>query len=292
MAHKAGFVNIIGAPNAGKSTLMNLLMGQELAIVTPKAQTTRHRIRGIINGEDHQIVLSDTPGIMEPAYKLHEKMLDSVNQVFADSDIILLVTEISKRKIMDDVAKKLKAAEIPVFVLVNKIDISNQNDLEAEVEYWNKKLQPTEVIPISALENFNIDTVVKKIISHLPESPAYFDKETLTDRNVRFFIAEIIREQIFLNYDKEIPYNSEVSIDRFKEEEKITKIGAYIFVERDSQKGIILGHQGKAIKRTGTNARIKMEEFLGKKVFLELHVKVRGDWRNSEDQLKRFGYGQ
>lgn len=290
MNHKAGFVNIIGKPNVGKSTLMNRLIGEDLSIVTPKAQTTRHRIKGIISGENYQVIFSDTPGILKPVYKLHNKMMEAVNFSFTDADVVLLVVEVGEKNADEDVLKKIKKLEVPLFVIINKIDKSDQEKLEKVVEFWKNLIQPAEIIPISALENFNLDLLLKKIIESLPLHPAYFSKNELTDRNQRFFISEIIREKIFLNYQKEIPYSTEVAIDAFKDEKNLVKIHAVIYVMRESQKAIILGHKGEAIKRMGTQARKKMEGFLDKKVFLEMTVKVSDDWRNDERQLKRFGY--
>ena len=289
--HKAGFVNIIGKPNVGKSTLMNALVGEKLSIITPKAQTTRHRIKGIMNSEDFQIVFTDTPGILKSSYLLHNKMMDAVNTALVDADILLYVVEHGEKEIEPETEEKIKNAEFPVFLIINKIDtIKDQQKLEEVVDMWREKLNPKEIIPVSALENFNTDNLLKKIIEYLPESPAYFDKDVLTDRNERFFVAEIVREKIFLNYQKEIPYSCEVVVESFKEEPEIDKIRAIIYVERDSQKGILIGHKGESLKRIGTAARLDMEKFLDKKVFLELFVKVKEDWRNKENLLRNFGY--
>lgn len=295
MNHKSGFVNIIGRPNVGKSTLMNRLVGQELSIVTPKAQTTRHRIKGIISTEDYQIIFSDTPGILKPAYKLHNKMMESVEHSFSDADVVILVVEVGEKKTSEEVLNifnKKGETKQPLFVVINKIDLSDQVTLEKVVEFWNQQLHPKEIIPVSALENFNLDVLLKKIIEYLPENPPYFSKDELTDRSERFFVSEIIREKILLNYQKEIPYSTEVAIDSFKESETIIRIYAIIYVMRESQKAILLGHKGDAIKRVGTQSRIQLEKFLNKKVYLELTVKVSDDWRNNEQQLKRFGYDE
>lgn len=290
-SHKAGFVNIIGNPNVGKSTLMNALVGEKLSIITSKAQTTRHRIMGIVNGEDFQIVYSDTPGVLKAGYKLHEKMMEFVNTALIDADVILFVTDITDdRQVDDSVLEKVKAAAVPVLVLINKIDLADQLKLEQKVQYWAKELPKAEIIPVSAIEKFNLNFIFDKIISLLPVSPPYYDKEELTDKTQRFFVSEIIREKVLLIYEKEIPYSVEIVIESFKEEEHITKISAVILVERDSQKGIMIGHKGKNLKRLGTDARKDIEEFLGKKVFLELFVKVDKDWRNNEGKLKHFGY--
>jgi GTP-binding protein Era len=291
MAHKAGFVNIIGSPNVGKSTLMNTLVGEKLSIITSKAQTTRHRIMGIVSGEDFQIVYSDTPGVLKPNYKLQESMMDFVFTALTDADVILFVTDIYEDfKIEDKVLEKIKNSTVPVLLLVNKIDLSDQSKLEAKVEYWKSELPKAEVIPVSALEKFNINYVFDRILALLPESPEYYDKEQMTDKPEKFFVSEIIREKILLNYKKEIPYSVEVVIESFKNEEKIIKIRAEIMVIRESQKGIIIGHEGKALKKVGIEARKDIEAFFEKQVFLELFVKVNKDWRDSDLQLKRFGY--
>jgi len=291
MAHKSGFVNIIGNPNVGKSTLMNAMVGEKLSIITSKMQTTRHRIKGIVNGEDFQIVYSDTPGILKPAYKLQESMLGFVNTALVDADILLYVTDVvedfSKNA---DYLEKIKSAEVPVLVLINKIDLTDQENLISLVEKWRDLIPKAEVMPISAKEKFNLDYVFKRILANLPEGFPFFPKDELTDRNERFFAQEIIREKILLFYDKEIPYSVEIEVEEFKDEPKLLSIRAVINVARDTQKGIIIGHQGKALKKVGTEARLDMEEFFGKKVFLETYVKVAKDWRDKESQLRNFGY--
>lgn len=291
MTHKAGFVNIIGSPNVGKSTLMNVLVGERLSIITSKAQTTRHRIMGIVNGDDFQIVYSDTPGVLKPNYKLQASMMDFVYTAITDADIMLFVTDIFEDiKIEEQVLHKIKNAKVPVLLLVNKIDLAVQDQLETKVQYWKTEVPNAEVIPVSALEKFNVSYIFDRILALLPEGPGFYAKDQLTDKPEKFFISEIIREKILMNYKKEIPYSVEVVIESFKEEEKIVKIRAEILVIRDSQKGIIIGHQGKALKKVGTDARKDMETFLQKQVFLELFVKVNKDWRDSDNQLKRFGY--
>lgn len=291
MAHKSGFVNIIGSPNVGKSTLMNVLVGERLSIITSKAQTTRHRIMGIVNGEDFQIVYSDTPGVLKPNYKLQESMMEFVHTALTDADIILFVTDIYEDiKIEEKILEKIKNASAKVLLLINKIDLSTQEKLEEKVAYWKNEVPNAEVIPVSALEKFNVTYVFDRILALLPESPNYYDKDQLTDKPEKFFVSEIIREKILTNYKKEIPYSVEVVVEAFKDEEKIIKIRAEILVVRDSQKGIIIGHQGKALKKVGTEARKDLEEFFQKQVFLELFVKVNKDWRDSDLQLKRFGY--
>jgi GTP-binding protein Era len=289
MQHKAGFVNIIGYPNVGKSTLMNAMVGEKLSIITAKAQTTRHRIMGIVNGEDYQIVFSDTPGIVrDPAYKMHEMMNKYIDSALQDADLFLLMTEPGLNFQEESILKKLSKAK--VLVLINKIDLSTQEDVQEQINQWSEKLPNAEVIPVSAQNAFNTDKVMDMVLELLPESPAYFEKDQLTNRTERFFVSEMIREKILLNYKKEIPYSVEVIIDQFKEEEGLISIQSTIFVERETQKGIILGHQGNAIKKTGTMARKDMEAFFGKKVFLQLTVKVNKDWRNNETTLNRFGY--
>ncbi|MBN2616513.1 MAG: GTPase Era [Bacteroidales bacterium] len=291
MPHKAGFVNIIGYPNVGKSTLMNALVGERLSIITSKAQTTRHRIMGIVNGEDYQIIFSDTPGIVrDPAYKMHELMNKYIDSALQDADIFLLMTEPGLDFSEDTVVDKIVKSRVPVLVLINKIDLSTQESVQEQMKQWQEKLPVAEVIPVSAQNEFNIEAVMNRILALLPESPAYFEKDELTNRTERFFVSEIIREKILLNYKKEIPYAVEVIIDSFKEEENIINIQSTIYVERDTQKGIVLGHQGKAIKKTGTMARLDMETFFGKKIFLQMTVKVKKDWRNNETTLNRFGY--
>lgn len=289
--HKAGFVNIIGNPNVGKSTLMNQLVGERLSIITSKAQTTRHRILGIVSDEDYQIVFSDTPGVIKPAYEMQEGMMTFVKQAFKDADVLLYMVEIGDKVLKDEVfMDKIKNTEIPILLLINKIDQSDQEKLIKEVEYWKETLPKAEIIPLSALEGFNIDTIKALIVEKLPESPAFYPKDTLTDKPERFFVNETIREKILLNYKKEIPYSVEVETDEFKENEEIIRIHANVYVERDSQKGILIGHQGKMLKKTATEARLDLEKFFQKKVFLELFVKVNKDWRKDKKQLKRFGY--
>lgn len=291
MAHKAGFVNIIGSPNVGKSTLMNVLVGEKLSIITSKAQTTRHRIMGIVNGEDFQIVYSDTPGVLKPNYKLQESMMEFVHTALTDADVILFVTDIYEDiKIEEHILHKIKHAKAKVLLLINKIDLATQEKLEEKVNYWKNEVPNSEVIPVSALEKFNVNYIFDRILENLPEGPGFYDKDQLTDKPEKFFVSEIIREKILMNYKKEIPYSVEVVVESFKDEEKIIKIRAEILVVRDSQKGIIIGHQGKALKKVGTEARKDMETFFGKQVFLELFVKVNKDWRDSDQQLKRFGY--
>ncbi|WP_207533872.1 GTPase Era [Desertivirga arenae] len=290
MSHKAGFVSIVGKPNAGKSTLMNALVGEKMSIITPKAQTTRHRILGIVNEDDYQIVFSDTPGVIKPHYALQESMMGVVNDSIVDADIILLVTDINERHDEADVIEKLKSTLSPVAVIINKIDKSSQELVSAKVEFWQSTLNPKAVFAVSALKEYNVKSVMDFIVDHLPEHPPYYEKDTLTDRNERFFVSEMIREKIFKIYEKEIPYSTEVIITSFKEEATINRISAEIIVERDSQKNILIGKAGEMLKRVGTYARKDMEEFLQKKVFLELFVKVIPDWRSKKNYLKRFGY--
>lgn len=293
MTHKAGFVNIIGNPNVGKSTLMNALVGERLSIITSKAQTTRHRILGIVNQEDHQIVFSDTPGIIKPAYELQESMMDFVKTAFDDADVLIYMVEIGEKELKDEAFfDRITKRKLPVLLLLNKIDRSNQIQLEEQVQLWQQKVPNAEIIPISALEKFNTQVVYDRIVELLPESPAYFPKDALTDKSERFFVSEIIREKILMNYDKEVPYAVEVECEEFKEDDDIIRIKAVIMVERDSQKGIIIGHKGSALKKVGIASREEMEKFFAKKVHLELFVKVNKDWRNSDYQLKRFGYNQ
>ena len=290
MSHKAGFVSIIGKPNVGKSTLMNAMLGEKLSIVTPKAQTTRHRIKGILNGDESQVVFSDTPGIIEPHYLLHDKMMEFVKASLEDADAVLFITDLEETYMDEEMLNRLLAIKIPVIVVINKVDLSTESEINKLVHGWKKKLTPHAVIPASAFKDFNVDKIKEAILEIMPEAPAFFPKDDLSDNTERFFVAEMIREKIFLNYDKEIPYSTEVGIDEFKEENGLIRIRAIIFVERDSQKGIIIGNKGEAIKRVGTQARKDMESFLGKKVFLELFVKVEKEWRKNELQLKRFGY--
>jgi GTPase len=289
--HKAGFVSIVGKPNAGKSTLMNALVGEKLSIITSKAQTTRHRIMGILNGDDFQIVYSDTPGIIEPKYELHRSMMKFVSHSLEDADIVLVVTDIYEAFEEADVLDRLNHLDVPLYVLLNKVDLAKDEALVNEkIEYWRSKLKAKEIFPISALKGFNIDKILQLILNALPVHPPYYDKEELTDKPERFFAAEIIREKIFLHYKKEIPYSCQVTISDFKDEPDIIRMRAVIYVERESQKGIIIGNKGDAIKRVGTEARIEMETFFGKKVFLEQHVKVEPDWRSKEGKLKNFGF--
>ncbi|HUV00204.1 MAG TPA: GTPase Era [Bacteroidales bacterium] len=289
--HRSGFVNIIGNPNVGKSTIMNALVGEKLSIITSKAQTTRHRIMGIVNGDDFQIVYSDTPGILKPRYKLQESMMNYVNIALTDADVILYVTDVTEPLITDsEYTERIKRSGIPVIIAVNKIDLSNQSDLEKITAAWESYFNDSPVIPVSALKKFNLDTLLNAILSRMPHGEPYFPKDQLTDKYERFFASEIIREKILLNYQKEIPYSVEIEIESFKVEEKITRIRALIHVERESQKGIIIGHKGAKLKKTGTEARKDMEDFFGRKVFLELYVKVTKEWRDKSLVLKRFGY--
>jgi GTP-binding protein Era len=292
MSHKAGFVGIIGKPNVGKSTLMNRLMGHGLSIVTPKAQTTRHRIKGILSTDDYQIVFSDTPGILEPHYLLQEKMMDFVNATLEDADVVLMITDLSEQYMDESIMNLLSSIKVPIIVVLNKIDVSTQNEINKLVHGWKKKLNPHAIIPVSAMKDFNVDRIITGILEILPEAPAYFPKDSLSDASERFFISEIIREKIMLHYQQEIPYSVQVNIDSFKEEPKIIKIGATIYVERDSQKAILIGSGGQDIKRVGVEARADIEKFLGRQVFLELFVKVEKEWRKSENKLKRFGYSE
>lgn len=291
MAHKAGFVNIVGNPNVGKSTLMNLLVGERISIATFKAQTTRHRIMGILNTPDMQICFSDTPGVLKPNYRLQEQMLQFSESALQDADVLLYVTDMVETPDKNaDFLSKVQQMKVPVLVLVNKIDLSDQKALATKVEEWHGVLPQAEIIPISALHRFNVDVVLRRIQELLPDSPAYFEKDQWTDKPARFFVTEIIREKILLYYDKEIPYSVEVIVEQFKESEKNIHINAVIFVERDSQKGIIIGHQGVALKKVSTEARHSLEKFFGKKIFLEIFVKVDKDWRSSERAMKEYGY--
>jgi len=293
MSHKAGFVNIIGNPNVGKSTLMNALVGEKLSIITSKAQTTRHRILGIVNGEDFQVVLSDTPGIIKPAYELQESMMDFVKSALEDADVLLYMVEIGERELKDDAFfQKITQTEIPVLLLLNKIDKSNQEELENQVELWRTKVPNAEIIPISALEGFQVKEVFERILELLPESPPFFPKDQLTDKPERFFVNETIREKILMHYKKEIPYAVEVDTEEFFEEDHIIRMRSVIMVERDTQKGIIICHKGNAIKRVGVEARKDLEKFFGKQVHIELYVKVNKNWRSNQKQLRRFGYNQ
>jgi GTP-binding protein Era len=290
-SHKAGFVNIVGNPNVGKSTLMNQLVGERISIATFKAQTTRHRIMGIVNTPEMQIVFSDTPGVLKPNYKLQESMLAFSESALQDADILLYVTDVVENPEKNmDFLQKVQKMTIPVLLLINKIDESDQKKLGDIVELWHKLLPNAEILPISAKNKFGVDMLLKRIQELLPESPAYFDKDQLTDKPARFFVSEIIREKILLYYDKEIPYSVEVSVERFKEDDKHIHINAVIYVERDSQKGIVIGHQGVALKKVSTESRKSLEKFFGKPVYLEVFVKVDKDWRSSERELNNFGY--
>ncbi len=290
-SHRSGFVNIIGNPNVGKSTLMNAMVGEKLSIVTAKAQTTRHRIMGIMNGDDYQIVYSDTPGILKPNYRLQQNMMNFVDAAIGDADIILYVTDTVETADKNaDYVAKLQRLDCPVIVVINKIDLSDQPRVMELMEYWKAQLPKAEVIPASARERFNLESIFDKIVEKLPLSPPWYDKDTFTDRNLRFFAQEIIREKILLNYSQEIPYCCEVEVESFKEGEERYEISAVIYVMRDSQKGIIIGKKGAALKKVGTEARIDMEDFFQKKVFLSLYVKVDPDWRESRRELRRFGY--
>lgn len=290
--HKSGFVNIIGNPNVGKSTIMNALVGERLSIITSKAQTTRHRIMGIVNGDDFQIVYSDTPGILKPNYKLQESMMKFVNGALKDADILLYVTDTVEKvdEASAEILTKIAASGIRTIVAINKIDLTTPEALEALVGLWKERLPQADIVPVSAKENFNIGALFDLILKYLPEGDPYYSKEALTDKTMRFFASEIIREKILLNYSKEIPYSVEIVIEEYKEEPAIDRISAVILVERESQKGIIIGHKGEMLKKVGTAARLELEQFLGKKVFLQMHVKVSDNWRNNERRLREFGY--
>lgn len=291
MQHKAGFVNIVGNPNVGKSTLMNQLVGEQISIATFKAQTTRHRIMGIVNTPEAQVVFSDTPGVLKPNYKMQEMMLAFSESALADADILLYVTDVRETPTKNmDFLEKVSKMEIPVILLINKIDESEQNQLGDLVETWHKLLPKAEILPISAKNKFGTEILMKRILELLPESPAYFDKDQLTDKPAKFFVSEIIREKILRYYYKEIPYSVEVAVERFKEDDRLIRINAVIYVERDSQKGIIIGHQGQALKKVSAEARKSLEQFFGKKIFLETYVKVDKDWRSSKRELRLFGY--
>ncbi len=291
--HKSGFVNIVGNPNVGKSSLMNILVGEKMSIITSKAQTTRHRIIGIVNGPDYQIVFSDTPGVLKPKYKLQESMLNFSSSALVDADILLYMTDtVEKIEKNESFLEKVKQATVPVLAIINKIDLSNEEALQKQVQALQAILPSAEVIPLSVLHKFGLDYLMKRILALLPESPPYFGKDALTDRPARFFVSEIIREKILLYYQQEIPYAVEVVVESYKEEKEKIYIAALILVERESQKGIIIGHQGKALKKLGTTARREIERFTGKNVFLELFVKVEKDWRTNENSLKNFGYIQ
>lgn len=289
--HKAGFVNIVGNPNVGKSTLMNLLVGERISIATFKAQTTRHRIMGILNTEDTQIVFSDTPGVLKPNYKLQESMLNFSESALTDADVLLYVTDVVEKPDKNsDFLDKVRRLHVPVLLLINKIDLSNQGDLTSLVEEWHESLPDAEIIPISASNRFNVDVVLRRVRELLPDSPPYFGKDQWTDKPARFFVTEIIREKILLYYDKEIPYSVEVVVEQFKEDAKSIRINAVIYVERESQKGIIIGKEGRALKKVATEARRSLERFFGKTIYLETFVKVDRDWRNSDKELRNFGY--
>lgn len=293
MMHKAGFVNIIGNPNVGKSTLMNAFIGEKLSIITSKAQTTRHRILGIVNGDDFQMVFSDTPGIIKPAYEMQQDMMGFVKVALEDADVLIYMVEIGEKELKDEsFFKRIIHAEMPVLLLINKIDLTNQEKLEEQFEFWKEKVPNAIIFPISAINNFNVTEVFNKILELLPESPAFYPKDQLTDKPERFFVNEAIREKILLNYDKEIPYAVEVETEEFIEQENIIKIKTVITVERNSQKGIIIGHKGEALKNVGKAARIDLEKFFDKKIFLEIFVKVSKDWRSNSYQLKKMGYKQ
>lgn len=291
MAHKSGFVNIVGSPNVGKSTLMNKLVGEKLSIVTSKAQTTRHRILGIVNEDDYQVVFSDTPGVVNASYKLHENMMSYVNSSLSDADVLLFITDTEETEMNHkETLERIQKTNIPVLCLVNKMDLSDQNAVKEKLDYWQGKLPKANVFPISALHGFNIDAVWEEILKLIPESPPYYEKDAISDRPMRFFVSEIIREKIFIHCQKEIPYACQVEIEEYKDEEDITRIRALIIVERDSQKGIIIGKGGEMLKRIGREARIEIQKFIDKKVFLESFVKVDKDWRGSESKLKKYGY--
>jgi len=291
MEHRAGYVNIIGKPNAGKSTLMNAMVGEKLSIITSKAQTTRHRILGIVNHPDYQVVFSDTPGILQPGYKLQEVMLKSARSALADADVIVYVAEVGEKPDPEEpFVEKMAASRFPVLLVVNKIDISTQEKVNAVIELWNRILPEARVIPASAKAGFNVDFIFSEILERLPVSPPYYPKDALTDKSERFMAGEMIREKILLHYKQEVPYAVEVEIESFREEDKIIRIRAVIYVERDSQKGILIGAEGKSLRRVGREARLEMEAFFAKKVFLEMNVKVKKDWRNDERQIRKFGY--
>ncbi len=290
MDHKAGYVNILGKPNVGKSTLMNALVGEKLSVITNKAQTTRHRILGILSDKDYQIIFSDTPGIVKPHYKLHRAMMHEVESALEDADILLYVVEMGESLPDEIIVKTIEQKKIPVIVAINKVDKNKQEEVQLAIDQWKKLMPAADVLPVSALYNFNVDQLLTLILQKLPEHPAYYPKDELTDKSYRFFVSEIIREKILLLYRKEVPYSVEVVVDAFKESKDIVRISAYIYVSRETQKIIIIGKGGQAIKQLGTEARKDIEKFLGKKVYLELSVKVEKDWRNKEQALKRFGY--
>ena len=292
MEHKAGFVNIIGNPNVGKSTLMNALVGQKLSIITNKAQTTRHRIIGILNKKEYQIVFSDTPGIIKPAYKLQENMMNFVHSAFQDADVLVYMVEIGEKGLKDEnLYTRIKNTKLPLMLLLNKIDLGEQDEVMDAIRFWEKELPNAMILPISALNGFNLKEIIAKIVDKLPESPPYYDKDAITDKSERFFIEEIIREKILKHYKKEIPYSVEIEVEEFFEEEDIVRIRAIIYVLRESQKGILIGHKGMGLKRIGSEARRDIEKMLDKKVFLATPIKVNKNWRNDDRQLKKFGYG-
>jgi len=289
--HKAGFVNIVGSPNVGKSTLVNAMMGEKLSIVTSKAQTTRHRIHGLVNHEDYQIVFSDTPGVVNAAYKLHEAMMVFVDTSLKDADILLFITDIFENEMNHQATlERIAKLEVPVLCLINKIDLGTQERVMERSDYWKEKLPNAMILPVSALHGFNLDVVFEKILELLPESPPYFDKEDMSDRPLRFFVSEIIREKIFLNMQKEVPYACQVEIETFQEDDNLAHIRAQIIVERDSQKGIVIGHKGAMLTKIGKEARLEIEDFIGKRLYLELFVKVDKDWRSTDGKLKKYGY--
>jgi len=292
MKHKSGFVNIIGNPNVGKSTLMNALVGQKLSIITNKAQTTRHRIIGILNEDDFQIVFSDTPGIIKPVYKLQENMMNFVHSAFQDADILIYMIEVGEKGLKDEnLYQRIKKSDLPLMILLNKIDLAEQELVLEAVSFWEKEFPEATIVPISALNGFNVKEIISMIVEQLPESPAYYDKDAITDKSERFFVEEIIREKILKHYKKEIPYSVEIAVEEFFEEEEIIRIRAIIYVLRESQKGILIGHKGLGLKRIGTEARKDIEQMLGKKVFLATPIKVNKNWRDDDRQLKKFGYG-
>ncbi len=291
MEHKAGFVNIIGNPNVGKSTLMNALMGEKLSIITHKAQTTRHRILGILNEDDYQIVFSDTPGIIKPAYKLQESMMNFVHSAFQDADVLIYMVEIGEKDLKDEALfEKIKNTEIPLLLLLNKIDLTEQEEVEKQINNWKERVPNAEILPISALNKFNMDKILERIIELLPVAPPYYEKDAITDKSERFFVSESIREKILKHYKKEVPYSVQVEVEEFEDEQDIIRIRAIIYVLRESQKGIIIGHKGAGLKRIGTEARKELERFFNKKIFLKTVVKVKKNWRDDDRQLKSFGY--
>ncbi|MFM8949878.1 MAG: GTPase Era, partial [Bacteroidota bacterium] len=290
MNHKAGFVAIIGKPNVGKSTLLNAMLGEQLSVVTHKAQTTRHRIKGIMNGENYQVVFSDTPGVLKPAYTLQERMMDAVDSSLEDADAVLLVVECGEKKVADEIVERLQKSKLPLVIAINKVDLTDQEQLELAVEYWQTSLAPKAIVPVSATEGFHTEQLKDVLVSLMPEGPAYYSKDDLSDRNVRFFVTEMIREQILKQYSKEVPYSCEVIVNEYKEDAEIDRIRCEIIVDRESQKAILLGNKGSAIKQLGIHSRKRIEQFIGKHIFLELTVKVRTDWRNDPKTLDRLGY--